>query len=196
MAPGLHFPATTSLHAAPAHDERSASDPPFRTTGRLACPDPASPMRMFPRRGLTVIELVIIIVIVAVVGTLVFRSLRPRTTIEVPPATTATPGVDTGVGAARLDLVTPLQATPAGSQVEVRVRVTSAVGTPVSGAPVTFTVTSGGGQVVPALAVADSAGTAHTSWTLGAAGGDTLTATLADSTTITIAAPGAPAPRS
>lgn len=154
-------------------------------------------MRTFRRRGLTVIELVIIIVIVAVVGTLVFRSMRPRTTINAPSATVGAAGADTGAGAVRLDLETPLEATPAGGEVTVRVRITSAVGTPVNGAPVTFAVTAGGGQVMPALAVADSAGTAQTTWTLGAAGGDTLTATLADSTTLIITAQGAaPAPRS
>ena len=66
------------------------------------------------------------------------------------------------------------------------VHVVDQYGNDVSGATVTFTVTSGGGSVSPANALTDANGIATTTWTLGTtAGANTLTATLGDLSPIT-----------
>ena len=58
------------------------------------------------------------------------------------------------------------------------VRVLTAGGQPMAGAPVMFAVTGGGGSVSPASTVSDAQGYARTQWTLGAAGGQTVEARL------------------
>lgn len=72
------------------------------------------------------------------------------------------------------------QSAPAGSAVPIApsVRVTDAVGNPVSGVSVTFAVGSGGGSATGLVATTDANGIATVgSWTLGAApGANTLTA--------------------
>lgn len=60
------------------------------------------------------------------------------------------------------------------------VRVTDAVGNPVSGIAVTFTVASGGGSITGASTTTDAQGQAAVgSWVLGPSGTNTLTATVA-----------------
>lgn len=143
------------------------------------------------RRGLTVIELVIIIVILAIVATLVIRAMsrdeEPATgaaTEEVAPAGPAT--------ATRLVLDTPIAAEGAGALVPVVVRATDDAGTPVESTTVEFSVAAGGGSVDPASARTDAAGMARASWTLGRTGGDTLHARVPGGPTLAIPA-GAPA---
>ncbi|MEO8138228.1 MAG: Ig-like domain-containing protein [Gemmatimonadota bacterium] len=74
---------------------------------------------------------------------------------------------------------------PAGSPAIPRpsVKVTDAGNNPLQGVAVTFTVTGGGGSVIPASASTDAAGIASvTSWTLGAAAGNnTLSASASAS---------------
>jgi hypothetical protein len=63
-----------------------------------------------------------------------------------------------------------------GAQVQVQAR--DRLGAAVVGQAVAFTVTSGGGSVSTASAVTGGDGTASITWTLGAAGANTLTAAL------------------
>lgn len=58
----------------------------------------------------------------------------------------------------------------------IRVRVTDVFGFPIVGATVNFTVAVGGGTVSPTSRVTDTDGRAATSWTLGAAGTQQITA--------------------
>lgn len=58
----------------------------------------------------------------------------------------------------------------------VAVRITDRFGNAVAGAPVTFSVTAGGGTVSVANRVTDNDGIARTAWTLGSAGPQTLRA--------------------
>lgn len=79
----------------------------------------------------------------------------------------------------------------AGSAVPVppSVLVTDAAGNPVSGATVTFAVASGGGSVTGAAATTGANGRATVgSWTLGAAGTNTLTASAGPAGTVTFTA--------
>ena len=50
-----------------------------------------------------------------------------------------------------------------------------AFGNNVSGAPVTYTIASGGGSVTPSSVNTNANGLASASWTLGSAGAQTLT---------------------
>ncbi|MGH7645709.1 MAG: Ig-like domain-containing protein, partial [Gemmatimonadales bacterium] len=85
--------------------------------------------------------------------------------------------------------------------VEPAVRVRDAFNNLKAGAPVTFTVTAGGGFVSSPQDTTDASGIASVRWTLGAAGTNTIVATVAGagiggnpvSFTATATAPGAPA---
>ncbi len=59
------------------------------------------------------------------------------------------------------------------------VKVTDANGAPVAGVQVTWTVTAGGGTVTPSTSITDSTGRATTSFTLGAAGAQSVRANVA-----------------
>jgi hypothetical protein len=131
-----------------------------------------------PRRGLTVIELVLILV---AVGLLAFFLLRMRSRDAEPPVadTTlapATPAAPTGAPA--LTLATPLDSTAAaGAGIDVRVHATDAAGAALANAAVRFAA-DGGGRVEPATATTGADGDAAVRWTLGAEGVQTLRATL------------------
>ena len=83
------------------------------------------------------------------------------------------------------------QTAPAGAPVPVppAVRVTDALGNPVEGVPVQFTVAAGGASVSGGNAVSDSNGVAAVGrWTLGAAGTNRLTASAAGVGSVTFSA--------
>ena len=109
------------------------------------------------RGGLTVIELLIIIVIVCILAVIVWPRLRSRG---------AQPE------AARVvRLVGPDSAVLAADSAEVVVRVEDREGRPVRGADVEFTVASGVGSVDPTRVLSDSAGLAAVIWRFGADSG-------------------------
>lgn len=76
------------------------------------------------------------------------------------------------------------QSAPVGTTVPVdpSVLVTDQSGNPVAGVPVTFSVTAGGGSLVPALAVAtnESGLATLTSWTLGGVAGENAVSAVVD----------------
>ena len=133
-----------------------------------------------PRRGLTVIELVLILV---AVGLLAFFLLRMRSRDTQRPATVAdttlTPPAPAGpAGAPALVLATTLDSTAAaGAGLDVRVHATDAAGAALANAAVRFAA-EGGGRVEPATATTGTDGDATVRWTLGAGGVQTLRATL------------------
>jgi len=132
------------------------------------------------RRGLTVIELVLILV---AIGLLVFFLLRLRNRDAAPPAPTAdsalaTPAAPTTGTATTLSLAAPLDSTAAaGDTLDVRLRAVDAGGAPVAGAALRIE-TEGGGRVEPATATSGANGEAAVRWTLGGEGVQTLRATL------------------
>ena len=154
------------------------------------------------RRGLTVIELVLLLV---VLGVVVFFLLRLRGGDETPAPPGAALGSDSAVAApaagalaTRLALVTPLDSTAGpGDTLLVRVRATNEGGAGAAGAAVQFAA-EGGGRVEPAAATANDAGEAEARWVLGATGAQTLRATIAASVaeplvvTLPLAGAGAP----
>lgn len=82
------------------------------------------------------------------------------------------PGTGTDDGPATLTFTTaPSGEQVVGTQVPTTVRVTTASGSAVPGADVTFAVTTGGGSVTPTAVATDQAGSASTTWTLGTAPG-------------------------
>jgi hypothetical protein len=111
-----------------------------------------------PRReGLTVIELLIIIVIVCILAVIVWPRLRSRG--ERPEA------------ARVVRVVGPDSAVLAADSAEVVVRVEGRDGQPVRGVRVDFDVASGVGSVDPAGAQSDSAGLVTVIWRFGADSG-------------------------
>jgi hypothetical protein len=115
------------------------------------------------RDGLTVIELLIIIVILCILAVIVWPRLRSRG---------AQPE------AARIvRVIGPDSAVLAADSAEVVVRVEDGEGRPVRGADVEFTVASGVGSVDPTRVQSDSAGLATVIWRFGAdSGSNRLTA--------------------
>lgn len=76
----------------------------------------------------------------------------------------------------------------------ISVRVTDQNGNAMANAPVAWTVETGGGSVASATTSTDANGNTSVVWTLGpTAGGNTLKATLANNTSVTISATAAPA---
>ena len=77
-----------------------------------------------------------------------------------------------------------LQTATAGSALgsPLVVTVTDAQGYPIAGANVTWTVPAGSGHVSPISVATDSAGDAHTSWTLGNGGTNSVTASVTGAT--------------
>lgn len=72
---------------------------------------------------------------------------------------------------------------------ELVVRATDAIGAPVAGVAVTFTVTAGAGTVQPGIATTGANGSASTTWTLGAAAGaQTVSATATGTNTVVFTA--------
>lgn len=127
------------------------------------------------RRGLTVIELVLILV---AIGLIAFFLLRLRGRDAAPPVAAdtsaalipdAAPTATPAVGA--LTLAAPLDSTAApGAVLDVRVRGAAA------GAVVRFEA-EGGGRVEPASDTTGTDGEAAARWTIGASGAQTLRAT-------------------
>jgi hypothetical protein len=74
------------------------------------------------------------------------------------------------------------QSAPAGTLVAnpLAVELADAMNNPIAGETVQFTVTAGGGTVATPTVVTDASGRASTTWTLGAAGGQQVTATAKD----------------
>lgn len=72
----------------------------------------------------------------------------------------------------------------------VQVRVLGSDNQPLPGAPVTFTVTTGGGTVSPANATTDANGVASTAWTLGKTAGNNVLTVASGTASTTIAASG------
>jgi hypothetical protein len=131
------------------------------------------------RRGLTVIELVLILV---AIGLLAFFLLRMRARDEpLPPSAAdsvltrpAAPG--TAALGPMLTLVAPLDSTAAGgATLDVRVRAAHGA-EPAASAVVRFAV-EGGGRVEPDSASTGADGVAAVRWTLGDSGEQTLRAT-------------------
>lgn len=155
------------------------------------------------RRGLTVIELVLILV---VIGLAIFFLLRMRGGDEAPaPGTADSAAVDTtgmppipaGAAnplAARLAVVAPRDSTAAaGDTLALRVRATTDTETTVARAIVRFEVTAGGGRVEPDSTTTDDLGEAEVRWILGdSAGPQTVRAAVTGSdaatTTVTVTA--------
>jgi hypothetical protein len=109
------------------------------------------------RAGLTVIELLIIIVIICILAVIVWPRLRSRGALP---------------EAARIvRVVGPDSAVLAADSAEVVVRVEDREGRPVRGADVEFTVASGVGSVDPTHVQSDSAGLASVIWRFGADSG-------------------------
>jgi adhesin/invasin len=103
---------------------------------------------------------------------------------ESPVTVDSTPALITAQTATSLTGVSGAVATPAPS-----VKVTTSGGTAVAGVAVTFAVTAGGGSVTGGSATTNASGIATVgSWTLGAAGTNTLTATVAALTPVTFTA--------
>lgn len=76
----------------------------------------------------------------------------------------------------------------------ISVRVTDQNGNAMANTPVTWTVETGGGSVASATTSTDGNGNTSVVWTLGtAAGANTLKASLANNTSVTISATGTPA---
>lgn len=129
------------------------------------------------RRGLTVIELVLILLAIALLTYFAFRYLGR----DEPPATPATEGVPTegpaftepgDALAEQLSVIAPLDtAAVAGDTVPVRVRATTATGTAIANATIEFEVVTGGGTVTPASIPTNDLGEAETRWVLGRAAG-------------------------
>ena len=114
-------------------------------------------MSLARRSGLTVIELLIIIVIICILAVIVWPRLRSRS---------AAPE------AARVvRVVGPDSTVMATDSAEVVVRVEGADGRPVRGTAVDFEVGGGVGSVDPARAESDSAGLASVIWRFGADSG-------------------------
>lgn len=124
------------------------------------------------RRGLTVIELVLILL---AIGVLVFFAFRYLGRDEASDATTALDSAavvepaPAGPLADRLELVTPIEpAAMTADTVTVRVRAATVAGTAVANATVTFEVLGGGGSVTPASVSTNDLGEAEARWTIGA----------------------------
>jgi hypothetical protein len=107
-------------------------------------------------------------------------------------------GADTsGPGGGVATTIAPNSATTQTAAPETQVSALPSVlvsdgsGAPMTGVPVTFTVTTGGGSVTGGSATTNSAGIATVgSWTLGAAGGNTLSATTGTLTAVKFTACG------
>lgn len=156
------------------------------------------------RRGLTVIELVLILV---VLGIVVFFLLRLRGGDDAPAAgaalgsdsaVAAPPTAAAGALATRLALVAPLDSSArAGDTLLLRVRATNEGGVGVAGAALSFAA-EGGGRAEPAAATANDVGDAEARWVLGAVGAQTLRVSIAGSVaeplvlTLPLAGAGAP----
>jgi hypothetical protein len=132
------------------------------------------------RRGLTVIELVLILV---AIGLLAFFLLRMRSRDEpLPPSAAdsvltrpAAPGTATAL-TPTLTLVAPLDSAAAGgATLDVRVRAARGA-EPAANAVVRFAV-EGGGRVEPDSAITGADGAVAVRWTLGDSGEQTLRAT-------------------
>ncbi|MEO8619836.1 MAG: fibronectin type III domain-containing protein [bacterium] len=86
------------------------------------------------------------------------------------------------------------QTAVAGSPVPLVVLLADAFGNPVAGVSVTWQPTVGGGSVTPTTSVTDPTGHALTTWTLGAAGTNQVTAVVSAITTTFVATATQPAP--
>jgi hypothetical protein len=137
------------------------------------------------RRGLTVIELVLILLAIGVLAYFAFRYLGRDDAAATAPgldSAAVTPTAPAGPLADRLELLAPLDSTAApGDTVLVRVRATTVAGTGVANATVTFEVTAGGGSVVPASVATNDLGETEARWATGAAGAQELRATVTGS---------------
>ncbi len=131
-------------------------------------------MRPTARVGLTVIELVMVIVIIGLLIGITMPYVRSHNRGAVPARVTA--------------VSTPDSVVSPGSSQRVVVAVTDSSGKPLVGVPVTFAVDAGGGAVSLAMVQSDTAGRASVTWTIGGvAGSNALTATVAGSAPTRIA---------
>jgi hypothetical protein len=122
------------------------------------------------RRGLTVLELVIILVLLGVLIAILLPRFRGG---DVPASGAAASAVRVDQG--------PDSVVAPGATARVTVTLADSAGRPASAARVTFSVTRGGGSVNPPAALTDSSGRASTEWAVGAdTGQKVLTATAAD----------------
>lgn len=125
------------------------------------------------RRGLTVIELVLILLALALLTYFAFRYFGR----DESPAAPGSEGVLneapvlTEPGDALADLLSVIEprdtSAVAGDTITVRVRATTTTGTAVANATVRFEVASGGGTVAPASIATNDLGEAEARWMLG-----------------------------
>lgn len=123
------------------------------------------------RRGLTVIELVLILLAIGILAYFAFRYLgrdeAPDATAALDSAAVVAPA-PAGALAQRLELVAPTDsAAMAADTVLVRVRAVSVAGTAVANAGVRFEVVGGNGSVTPDSAATSDLGEAETRWVVG-----------------------------
>lgn len=116
------------------------------------------------RKGLTVIELVMVILIIGLLIGITMPYVRSHNRGALP---------------ARLATISALDSVVVpGSVQRIVVAVTDASGKPLPGVPVTFAVEGGGGALSQTLVQSDSAGRATVTWTVGRdPGANALTAT-------------------
>ncbi len=129
------------------------------------------------RRGLTVIELVLILLAIGLLAFLAFRYFGRDDS----PAAPGSDGVLTEAPvlsepgdalADQLRVIAPLDSTAApGDTVPVRVRASTTTGTGVVNAMVEFAVEEGGGSVTPASVATNDLGEAEALWVLGTGAG-------------------------
>lgn len=123
------------------------------------------------------IELVLILLAIALLAFFAFRYFgrdeSPVTPGSEGVLTEAPPLTEPGDALAdHLGVLSPRDSTAAaGDTVPVRVRATTATGTGVVNATVTFEVTAGGGTVIPASVATNDLGEAEARWVLGASAG-------------------------
>ena len=116
------------------------------------------------RRGASIVDLVIAIVIIGILIAIIYPRLKPKA------AAAGTP--------ARLAWVSrPDSAVNGGDSAEVAVRVEDSTGRPISGVAVEFLTSAGSSVVSPEAATTDAAGVVPVTWRFGAGPGRaTLTA--------------------
>jgi prepilin-type N-terminal cleavage/methylation domain-containing protein len=119
-----------------------------------------------PRRGFTMIEVLIVVVILAILAVIVWPRISHR-------------GAAVGPAARLTWVAHPDSVVGPGDSTEVVVRVEDERGTPVAGAEVEFGVGAGRGSVSPAVSRTDGRGLATAVWRFGAdSGSNALTARL------------------
>ena len=115
-----------------------------------------------PRRGFSIVDLLIAIVILGILATIAYPYIRKRGAGSTEPA--------------RLTWVIGKDSALAGDSAEVAVQVQNAAGAVIPGVVVDFQAAVGSGTAAPATATSDRTGMAPVTWHFGDAGQAVLTA--------------------